>query len=209
MLINLLSWVLTSRDAKTGPSQAKQSHQSAPDSLRLMDSSIYLIQLKLPKTSNHSFTFSVSFEFPQISGTQRKYYMLELRLSSQDFRESGSHPVWSCQSAISHLSNFGLHHERAAISAHISQSYHITIKRNLHHLKREDVDACQSGNVSRVIPKAPGPRWIPASYISYKWRNCGTAMNLPRRGHPAKTSLSSVSIKILQMKKKKKKKKHF
>lgn len=134
--------------------------------------------------------------------------MLEPCLISQDFSKSGSHSAWSGpDSAISHLRNFGPYHEREAISAQISQPCHIIIKQNLHHLMREDVDACQSGNASRVIPKAPGLRWTPASYISYKWRNCGTAMNLPRHGHPAKTSLSSVSIKIMQIKKEKEKEK--
>lgn len=56
----------------------------------------------------------------------------------------------------------------------------------LQHLQSDDVDACQSGNSSKVIPEAPGRHWIPANYIPYMWRNSETVVNLPRSHRPAK-----------------------
>lgn len=41
---------------------------------------------------------------------------------------------------------------------------------------------------TKVVPKAPGLRWIPASGLPDKWRNRGTAVNLPRGDGTVKLS---------------------
>lgn len=74
-------------------------------------------------------------------------------------------------------------------SAHRFQN-HVTSQSNstAQPLQRDGVDACQSGNASKVIPKSPGLRWNPANCMPYKRRKSGTALHLARSGHPAKIS---------------------
>lgn len=61
-------------------------------------------------------------------------------------------------------------------------------------LQSGDVDACQSGRSSKVIPKTPGCHWILASCVLYMWKDSETVVNLPRRRRSAKMQVQSIKV---------------
>ncbi len=86
---------------------------------------------------------------------------------------------------LTHLRNIGLYCWKQAAERFEN---HVTSPSNaiLQLFRREDVDACQSRNPSKVIPKAPGIYWIPLNHIQVE--KLGTVVNPPNSYCPAKIS---------------------